>query len=30
LGAGMEDPELFKPVEEAVDRSIVDYAFSEV
>jgi len=30
LGAGMDDPELFKPVEEAVDERVVEYAFPEV
>lgn len=30
LGAGMEDPELFEPVEEAVGKPVVEYAFPEV
>jgi DUF917 family protein len=29
LGAGMEDSELFEPVEETVGKSVVDYAFAE-
>lgn len=29
LGAGMDDPELFEPVEKAVGKSVVDYAFAE-
>ncbi|MDR9432013.1 MAG: DUF917 family protein [Natronomonas sp.] len=29
LGAGMRDPELFEPIEEAVDRPVVEYAFAE-
>jgi DUF917 family protein len=29
LGAGMEDSELFGPVEEAIGKSVVDYAFAE-
>lgn len=29
LGAGMDDPELFEPVEEAVGKSVVEYAFTE-
>lgn len=29
LGAGMDDPELFEPVEETVGKSVVDYAFAE-
>lgn len=27
LGAGMEDPQLFEPVEDAVGKSVIDYAF---
>lgn len=30
LGAGMEDPGLFHPVEEAVGKPVVEYAFPEV
>lgn len=29
LGAGMDDSELFKPVEEAVGKPVIEYAFSE-
>lgn len=29
LGAGMADPELFEPVEEAVGEPVVEYAFAE-
>ena len=29
LGAGMDDPDLFEPVEEAVGKSVIEYAFTE-
>jgi hypothetical protein len=29
LGAGMTDPSLFEPVETAVDRSVINYAFNQ-
>lgn len=30
LGAGMSDPALFEPVEEAIERDVLSYAFPEV
>jgi DUF917 family protein len=29
LGAGMRDPALFEPVEEAIDNSVIEFAFAE-